>query len=163
MVKSKYLEAFKKLDKELGKAHKLCGDNIYVEELPVQELKTKSGLIIANTHNARDIEAISYDTPTFVRVLSVGAGYYDEEGTDVPVAVEPGNVVMAAALSVKWLNSFGGMVLKKPHRIGLMSEDAILEIYEGDEAYEKAVEIIRSFSELGETEQVSEQVTAASE
>lgn len=152
MIKSKYLQAFKELDAELKDKHKLCGDNIYVEELPKEELKTKSGIIITESSNVRDINAITYEVPSFVRVLSVGPGFYNEDGDDVPVAVKPGNIVMAAALSVKWLNNFGGVVLKKPHRIGLMSEDAILEIYEGEDAYEKAVEIIRATSELGEAE-----------
>jgi len=149
MKQSKYLKAFEQLEKELGSRHKLTGANMYVEELVKEELISKGGIVLSGAGNVRDLQSVAFDQPLFVRVLSVGPGFYDEDGKDIPVIVKPGDIVMVATLSVKWLNSFGPIIFPKGERIGLISEDAILDIYEGEDTYEKAIEILKAGAEYG--------------
>jgi co-chaperonin GroES (HSP10) len=143
MVDSKYLEAFKKAKQEAGETYKLYGDAILVERVPEEEIKTASGLVLAPS-SAKQINSISADRPHFVHVIAVGEGFYNEEtGQDVPLSVEPGDIILVGVNSVKWF-SFMEIANYEPGAIGLTRESEIQLKFKGQEAYRKYFDTINS-------------------
>lgn len=144
---SKYLERFNQVEKQCGDLHELIGDCIYVEEIPEEEVKTKSGLILSTAVTGIN-EIMTDQRPKMVLVLAVGKGFYNEEtGEDVPLGVAPGDIIIVSALSVEWFNIFGGMVCEKDHRIGLTRESEIRHRFKGVDSYEQIFKILRGDGE----------------
>lgn len=141
MLPSKYLEAFKKAKSEASDSYTLYGDAILVEKVPEEEVKTASGIYIASSSKTQ-LGSIADNKPHFVHVLSVGEGFYSETG-DVPVSVEPGDIILVGVNSVKW---FSHMEIPQyePFTVGLTRESEIQLKFKGQEAYRKFFEAINS-------------------
>lgn len=146
-AESRYLEAFKTLKKEAKEAYQLMGDALIVEEMEeANEVKTKSGIVIQGS--SRNADGFEQNKPTFVRVLDIGAGYFDEEGKDIPLEVQPGDIILVGALSVKWLSTFGSVVsLGKGERIGITREAEIQLRFKGQHGYDEVFRILGAASE----------------
>lgn len=135
MQSSKYLERFRSLSPE---AYELVGDCLLVEKIPIAERKTKSGLILEAGRGERARETTSSDVPTFVHVVAVGKGYYDDETKqDVPLNVSVGDIILIGAHSVRW---FSDMDISdyQAYEIGLTREQEIKLRFSGQAAYERA-------------------------
>ena len=121
----------------------LRGDTAIVEELPREEVTTKSGLF---THtSARSLEGYSSDKPMFVRVLQVGAGYKDDDGNTIECDFVTGDILLVGPIAtVRWYSDIFGIVANMAGcRLGVMqafSENAFMT-FKDDEAYAKAYSI----------------------
>lgn len=132
LAKSVYLEAVKQAQEQLAPV--VQGDLILVEKIPVAEVKTSSGIIIATPE--KQVRGVGADLPTFVRVLAVGPGYYDEDTNEtVPLEARPGAVVMVGENSVKWFSQLP-LTGYKPYEIGLTREAEIQLKFKDDTEYE---------------------------
>jgi co-chaperonin GroES (HSP10) len=140
MKQSKYLNAFKStatLD-----SYELVGDAILVERLPPEEKKTKSGIILDTGMDHKQIGTIGADKPQFVHVLAVGKGFYnDVTGEDVPLSVNPGDIILIGTNSVKWF-SLLEIANYEPYTIGLSRESEIQLRFKGPDSYEQYFEAI---------------------
>lgn len=147
MEPSKYLERFKKFAAE-GKEHfQLIGDGLLVEQIPMKEKKTASGLIVNVEGHGKFKNTLAADAPVFVHVVAVGEGYYDEEGgKDVPLNVKVGDIALVGAVSVKW---FSMMDIEdyQPYEIGLCREAEIKCIFRGKESYDRALALLAPATE----------------
>ncbi len=79
------------MKKRLPDFYQLYGSRILIEILPEPEMKTAGGLVMSSPSNNRS----ATDENKFCAgvVLSIGEGYFDEDGNDVPLKVKQGNVV----------------------------------------------------------------------
>jgi len=133
------LEVFKEVAKEHKAGFVLYGDTLLVEELPKEEIKSKSGLIIDGGENQRN--SIASQQPIFVRVLMVGAGHYEETEDggrkDVPLDVEPGDILVIGVNSLTELSTFGGVLLVNTEaRFGMTQASHALMQWRGKEKYD---------------------------
>lgn len=155
LPKSKYLEAFKAVAEVAREAYHLIGDNLLVEEIPEEELKTKSGLVLA-TGDRKMIDGVEANRPVFVRVLAVGEGYYQDEDKSssspqvVPLDVNVGDIILVGKLSVAWFSAFGNLVTSKGCRIGRCRESDIAQRFKGEEGYAKYFNTLNQVIEKGE-------------
>lgn len=139
-----YLNLFKELAKESKNLFRLTGDCLIIEELPKEELKTESGILLASVYNARNADGIEENRPVFVKVLLCGEGFYNEEMESIPLDSKPGDICLVGKHSVKWLTSFGPIISKTDARIGLVKESEIQLRFFGDEGYKKTAEILKN-------------------
>jgi co-chaperonin GroES (HSP10) len=147
-MRSKYLEAFKALQSQCPDASVTVGDVIWVEELKEEEIKTASGIIISEGER-KQLGSVAADAPMLVHVLAVGKGYYDDEGEDVPVEVQPGDIALVGKLSVNWVSTFGGIITKNGPQLGFTRESEIKHYWKGQEGYAKYFEVLRKQLGLG--------------
>lgn len=88
---------------------KLVGGVLFVEHIPDEEVKSAAGLILAS--GDKQLGAFDADRPHFVRVISVGEGYYDDvTKEDIPLEYEPGNVLLVPLNAIKYFTSFGSYI-----------------------------------------------------
>jgi co-chaperonin GroES (HSP10) len=133
---SKYLEAFKLAATESARHFELVGNNLLVEDIADNEFKTKSGLIIS-TGGVHQVNNITADKPTWLRVLMVGAGH-PEDGTDelVKYDVEPGDIILVGAHSIKYFSVFGQLVTYGEAKLGLTIVEEIQMRFRGQEGFD---------------------------
>lgn len=111
----------------------LTGSFLLVEKVPQDEVKTKSGLILAtNVHQQGSIGA---NLPCFVHVLAVGAGY-DDDGTVIPLDTQPSDILLVGQYSVKWLPVYP-VDNYEPFSIGVTSEAETQMRFRGYAAYQR--------------------------
>ena len=123
----------------------LRGDLVIVEELPLKELKSSSGIIMPETENRFD------ERPLYVRVVSVGEGEEDENGKLIPLPFKVGNVLQVGTLAtVRWCSQFLGLVANTSElRIGIMSGTEEAFITWTDEAqFEEAYQVAQEWKEV---------------
>lgn len=119
---SRYLEKFERLLKSECNDLILMGDNILVERLPPLELKTKSGIIIADAKTHRET---SHDAATeFGVVLMTGPGQVMEDGSVLPCESLPGLVVLLPG-NVTWYSQFGHIAGYEPYSIGRLRDSQV--------------------------------------
>ena len=114
-----------------------------VYELPPEEIKTASGIIIASrsdqVHNSMEANRLKV-----AKVLMTGPGYWTEGfGEDntpdyIPLDVKPGAIVILPQYSTSALSTFPGILKPTENKLHLIKEDAILAYYPTQEAYELA-------------------------
>ncbi len=142
MKPSKLLAAFQVPD--LNNYFELIGDILLVEEIPDEEFKTKTGLIIASG-NKGQVNGLEADKPTFVRVLMVGQGYFDSSDKiekDIPCDSMPGDIVLIGRTSLKPFSVFGKLMTYGEAKIGICRESDIQARFRGEEAFERFFESI---------------------
>ena len=127
--------------------YELRGDCMVVEELPQEEVKTASGLVVPTAK--KSIEGYSADKPIFVRVLQVGEGYEGEDGGKRDLDFAVGDILLVGPLStVKWYSDLFGVVSNTAERrLGVMqgfSENAYM-VFKTEEAYRKAYEVVEKY------------------
>lgn len=133
MPKSKYLDKFMVINKELKDKFKLYGDRVLVEEIPKKEATTKGGIIIGEQDKLR--EGFATRRTAEAIVLAVGEGYYDDKtGEDVPLSVQPGDIVILSPHGTTFYSDFapidGSNVV-----IGVTIEANIQMSFRGEGAY----------------------------
>lgn len=138
-----YVAKFKKALEKVGDRVQIQGDIIFVERLTKlggEEKQTAGGIIIAAPPAKQ--KSWAADQPEFVKVLAIGAGYVDDEGKEVDIDLNPGDVVQVGANSVKWYTVFGNDL---SGNIGVMREGEKWVKFQGEEAY---TEFMKEFQEL---------------
>ena len=143
-AKKSYLNAFKHVTETCKGSFRLTGGCLLVEEVPKEELKSASGLILAPS-TRHQIDSMEDNRPMEVRVLVVGEGYYDPEtGKDTPLDTHAGDILLVGKLSVKWLSSIAGVFLQEGStRIGLVQESETQFQYLGQEGFDKFGQTLR--------------------
>jgi co-chaperonin GroES (HSP10) len=133
MKPSKYLERFKQ--DGLDKLIQIPADGLLVERIPPEERRTQSGLILPVDVEFKQINSLQRDVPTFVHVIAVGAGYYNDETKEsVPLDSKPGQILLIGITSAKWFSDFLGIKDYSPFDIGFMREsEANIRIFGLDE------------------------------
>jgi co-chaperonin GroES (HSP10) len=145
MKPSRYRTQFDRLATLDPKPYELTADYLLVERIPDEELKTKSGLILASVQT-NALNTLTADKPQWARVLACGEGYYsleeDAEGNEVekttPLNAKPGDIVLVSKLSVKYFSLFGELDGYEPDSIGLTKESEIQLRFKGEEGYREA-------------------------
>lgn len=137
---SRFLPAFEAMQKECAGQFSIFGDILFVEEVGQGEVKTKSGLVIAES--TKQVDDIKTTTAPFCRVLAIGDGHYDEDGADVPVNVSVGDIIMVPRLSVLWYRRFGPLTSDANAQFGITRASEIKLRFNGQEAFDKAMQIL---------------------
>lgn len=137
-----YLEAFTNTDAVCPGDFELFGDILLVRELPPEEHKTKSGLIIAPMGGMKQLDGIEANRPCFVEVLKVGAGFFSEGTDHVPLDSKPGDIILVGKLSVKWLSTLGPITSTPENNLGLVREDEIQARFRGQEVRDRYFKVL---------------------
>lgn len=126
--------------KAVGEEFHLKGSYLLVERME-KEVSTKSGIVIAT--DTKHTTGMAMQSMEKVRVLAVGAGYYDPEtGEDTPLDTLVGDIIYTDGGAVKILQLFPG-VGSTGGKIGIMDESAMQMRFRGEEAvkrFEEAAE-----------------------
>ena len=139
----KQFENLRNQNKE-DKLYRLFGDVILVERIEVKEVKTKSGLVIAQTPEQR-LNNYYENACAFVRVLDIGEGYYDsEDNSTVPLDCEPGNILLVGEMSTSWFSVFHNLQDYKPNSIGLVRESEIRMRFQNQDALDKTFQTLNN-------------------
>lgn len=146
MKPSKYLEQVQNAAKLVGQDFILTGNILLVERVPQDEVKTKSGLILATEGGKNQVNSIGANLPVFVHVLAAGSGYYDEEEGDVPLDTKPGDILLVGQHSVKWLSVFP-IDNYEPFSVGVTSEAETQMRFRGRDAYGRFSAALNSASQ----------------
>lgn len=117
-METKYLEKFK----DATKYFTLAGNRILVERMDAAEVKTRGGLIIAESPKINS--ELKSHKPLVCMVLAVGEGYTDPEADSgfIPTDVQPGNVVVLNALGVSFFSVVPGVSSFTDMKLGISSE-----------------------------------------
>lgn len=103
-IESSYLELFDKA-REDGHPLTLTGNTLLVERVPQKEIKTASGIVLQAAPEL-NWNSIANDRPHWAIVLAVGEGYYDDETEkDIPLDVEPGDVILLGKMSASYFST----------------------------------------------------------
>jgi co-chaperonin GroES (HSP10) len=135
--KSLYLEAFKRAEGTF----KLYGSKILIERLDTGEVKTKSGLIIAESSSVRS--DLRLQKPHVAMVLAVGSGYFDSETKEyTPLEVKPGNIVVVSSIGAQYYSLLPGLSDYSANKVGLTTEGDVQIIFESIEEFNKYEDLL---------------------
>lgn len=140
-MQSKYITKFQRINnKEARKNYRLNGSRVLIEILPQPELKSAGGLLL--TAPSEIVRAgVEHMKPILAIILLTGEGYFDSNGDDVPMSVEPGNIVMVNDLALRALSTFPGLGDYSANSIALTDESSIQMQWPNLDAY-KAYEAL---------------------
>lgn len=137
LSKIEYLASFK----EAAGTFKLYGSKILVERLDTGEVKTKGGLIIADSDKVRS--DLRTQKPHVAVVLAVGEGYYDAESkTYLPLEVKPGNIVIISNVGAQYYSLLPGLSNYTSNKVGISTEGDVQMIFEDMERFQEYAKII---------------------
>lgn len=141
---SKFAAAFRRLSESGADLFELRGSSIIVEVLPEDEIKTKSGLILAAKPEQLHGSVLQHKALIGL-VLAVGAGYYDDETKeDIPLEVQPGDIVLLPQFAITPLSTFPGLDSVTNNRLGIIKDESIIFRYKGKDALEKARDLLNA-------------------
>lgn len=133
-----YLERFDKVRSSTD-LYRLNGGRIVVEVLPQEELRTAGGLVMVDTHQSRS--DVVMNKALLGIVVLIGQGYTDENGDDVPVDVQPGNVIMFNELAARYYSTFPGIKGYTKNSLALIHDSDVQMVFPTENSY-------REFSSL---------------
>ena len=122
MYVSEYFDRIRKMV-DAGLLH-IRGNTLVLELLPEPEVKTAGGLIIASDRNQLR-GGIKDSMMVTALVCAVGEGYYQDDGSTIPVDTPVGSVVMAPPYAVRRYSMFPGFTEPTYERIGSISESEV--------------------------------------
>lgn len=146
-----FAKAFKKVNESCRDAFTLNGDCILVEEVPLEEPKTKSGIVLATANKISQLDGIESNKPTFARVVAVGEGYVDAQGETIPLDCKVGDIILVGRLSVNWLSFLGPLVASGKSQLGITRESEIKLRFHGSDGYERVMATLSEANEQGAT------------
>lgn len=143
-MENKLYDKFTRMFSELGPQAVLRGDALLVEILEEPEIKTESGLIIAeDPEQVRG--GVNNNKAKVGRVIATGEGYYDPETKEnIPLDVPVGAVVMHPPYSVVEYSTFPGLAGLTGNKLGIISEKEVAFYYSSLEAYNKAMGLLNN-------------------
>jgi co-chaperonin GroES (HSP10) len=134
VIKSVYLEKLQKAIEAVGPTNFVIpGALLLVEKIPKREIKSKGGIIIADT-SKKQTTSVYGDLPQEVIVVAVGAGF-ENEGQDVPLDTKVGDILIVGDHAVKWLGGFP-VDGYEPNTLGICSEENTQARFRGVEQYD---------------------------
>lgn len=131
----------------------LRGSTLLVEILPPEEIKTKSGLIVAHTEDHVKGGSAKAHSVDIGRVLMSGQGYWNDGSVEVydeaigfhkihagyePLEAQPGAIVILPQFSTQLMSHFPGIQRPTGNRLALVKMDQVLAYYPTQEVYELA-------------------------
>ncbi len=144
---SKYLKALTTVAQEAKASFRLLSDCLLVEILKDEEFKTKSGLILASGTKAQ-INGIDANKPTWIRILMVGEGFYDnaEDGSLklIPLETKPGDLALVGKNAIEPLSVFGRIAIYGETQLGFVRDSEIRMRFDGQEGFDKFFEVANS-------------------
>jgi co-chaperonin GroES (HSP10) len=140
-----FYQAFSKLTETAKNSYTLVGDTLLVEEMPKEEVKTKSGIVLSSgTSKVSQMDGLEANRPIFCRVLAVGEGYFNDKNETIPLDTKVGDIILVGKLSVRWLSYFGPIVSTAESQLGMVSESEIRFKFNGIEGYRHAYSVLES-------------------
>jgi co-chaperonin GroES (HSP10) len=137
LPKSKYLEFFLSNQESIKEMMETIGNIIVLEKIKLPEMKTASGIILAEAPKSQ-LGSLVADRPTFYRVVHVGEGYYKPETMEtVPLNSQMGDIVLIASASVKHFSSFPLVGAYEADSIGIAADENVQIRFKGQEAFER--------------------------
>ena len=130
-MESKYLSQFE----NVKDAYKLRGNRLLVEPLPKEELKSAGGLLLAaplSDHKS----TLDQNRACLATVLAVGEGYLNEDGSDEPMDVEVGNVILLSVFGLRMFSNFPGVRGYSADGIALIRDTDISQVWKSLDDYE---------------------------
>jgi co-chaperonin GroES (HSP10) len=121
----------------------LKGATLIVEILEPEEIKTKSGLIMAQTADHAKGHSVAAHKVDVGRVLMSGYGYWVEgeaggAGRFEELECQPGAIVLLPQYSTQLMSHFPGIQRPTGNKLAMIKMDQILAYYPSQEAYELA-------------------------
>lgn len=148
-----FQRAFKLINENAKGALTIIGDCLVVEEIPKEEVKTKSGIVLAGGPGGKvtQMDGIEANRPIFCRVLAVGEGYYKESGETVPLDTKVDDILLVSRLSVKWLSHLGPLISTPESQLGLIPESEVRYFkFEGQDGYDRVCRILSEIDVIKE-------------
>lgn len=133
-MQSKYLAAFKRLKETANDHFILNSDRMVVEILPKEELKMGSIVIASSLKDARN--STEENRAVLAVVLLVGDGYEDDDGNDVPVKYQPGEIIMLPYNSLRPYTQFPMLIGYTANEIAQTREGEVVMSWHNFESYE---------------------------
>jgi len=130
-----YQKAIETATKEFEGKYKKSGDTCLVAVLDAKEVTPPQIIQIADTID-RQLNSLAAKRPVLVRVLEVGPGYYNDDGTVTPSEVEPGDILLVGHNAVTEISQFGKLVNHGRVTLGLMDASQMLRHWKGKEAFD---------------------------
>lgn len=133
----------------------LRGSTLIVEILEPEEIKTKSGLVIAQDINHSRGNSVAAHRVEVGQVLMAGEGYWVEPiisspstggagsrqaGYFDPLPAQPGAVVVLPQYSTQLMSHFPGVQRPTNNKLAMVKMDQVLAYYPTQEAYNLAKE-----------------------
>lgn len=126
--------------RELGpKVFVLRGSTLLVEIQEPEEIKTKSGIVLA-THadHAKGHSVVAHRVEVGI-VMMAGEGYWDEQNREfVKLDCQPGAVVILPQYSTQLMSHFPGIQRPTGNKLAMIKMDQVLAYYPTQKAYELA-------------------------
>ncbi len=119
----------------------LRGSNILVEAIEY-EVKSKGGLIIANDSDYRH-GTTEANKLQLGRVLMVGQGYYNEDGSESPCEIPRGAIVILPKTDTHIISTFAGLPVSGM-KLHMVAERQILMYFKTEEEYNKYMEVMQN-------------------
>ncbi len=136
-----YVAVFSKLKEENPDLCQLYGDYLLVNILKDKEITTPSGIITSTPENhARN--SLNSNKPVFCQILLAGKGY-SQDGVIVPIAAEPGEVVVVGQNAPLIFTRFGDIPMVKDLQLALIREGEIIMQFPGTESYDAYFEELK--------------------
>lgn len=136
-LKIEYVEAFKRA----SNTFRLYGSKMLIERIDSGEIKTKSGLIIAESKDVRS--DLRSQKPHVGIVLAVGDGYFDAETKEyLPLEVKPGNIVVISSIGAQYFSLLPGVSNYSANKVGITTESDVQMIFEDLKAFEEYGQIM---------------------
>lgn len=130
------LTKFKKVALEASDTYKLVGNILIVQVINEDEIKTKSGLVIAQSIK-NQVTSVGANKPTFARVLMTGEGYYDDDGTETALETKVGDIVLVPSVDIKFLSVFGKLMSSSDNQLGMVRDSEVQMRFKGQEGFDK--------------------------
>lgn len=112
----------------------LIGNLLMVEKLPIEEIKTTSGLVIAGFKDQQN--SVVASQPVFMRVVAVGEGTINDIGDELPCDTAVGAIILVGDMSVRWLSH---LPIKgySANSVGITNESEIQLRFESEEKFQE--------------------------
>jgi co-chaperonin GroES (HSP10) len=135
MIQSKYLQQFQRVS---DNSLRLRGNRLLLELLPKPEVKSKGGLVLVT--NISDHRTTTQDNMADICVvLRTGEGYYNDDGSTLPLDLKVGNVVLVSRFGLKLYSNMPGLADYTGESIALARDTDVHAVWESIEHFEQYV------------------------
>lgn len=132
-----YVSSFFRLQTDGAHLFRLRGNDLLLEILEEDEIKSKGGIILA-TRDDQYKNSVREKEHLFAIVLMVGSGFEGESRPDIEV----GNLVYVPNFSVARYTQFPGLTEPVNQRIGRCLASEVKFLYKDIESFDKAQQLL---------------------
>jgi hypothetical protein len=129
-----YERALKVARDKHPKSIEITGDTCLVAVIPQDELAPTTAIIMSSG-GTKQVNSLESKRPVLVRVLEIGQGYLKEDGTNEPVDLNIGDILLVGPNSVTEISQFGKLLNYGRVVLGLCNASERLFRWKGDEAF----------------------------